>query len=101
MPGYGFSAKPTAPGWNPPRIAQAWVTLMKRLGHTRFLAQGGDWGALMTEILGAMAPPELVAIHTNMPSTVPPENYPALRDGTGPPPGRPDEAGPPQERPTP
>jgi hypothetical protein len=59
MPGYGFSERPTAPGWNPPRIAQAWVTLMKRLGYSRFLAQGGDWGALITEILGAMAPPEL------------------------------------------
>jgi pimeloyl-ACP methyl ester carboxylesterase len=85
MPGYGFSARPTAAGWNPPRIAQAWVTLMKRLGYTRFLAQGGDWGALMTEILGVMAPPELAAIHTNMPSTVPPEIYQALRDGKGPP----------------
>jgi pimeloyl-ACP methyl ester carboxylesterase len=85
MPGYGFSAKPTTTGWNPPRIAQAWVTLMKRLGYTRFTAQGGDWGALMTELLGVMAPPEVVAIHTNMPSTVPPEIYQALRDGNGPP----------------
>ena len=59
---------------------------MKRLGYTRFLAQGGDWGALMTEILGVMAPPELVAIHTNMPSTVPPEIYQALRDGKARPP---------------
>ncbi|MGZ8312867.1 MAG: epoxide hydrolase family protein [Allosphingosinicella sp.] len=85
MPGYGFSAKPTAPGWNPPRIAAAWITLMKRLGYTRFLAQGGDWGALMTELLGTIAPPELIAIHTNMPSTVPPEIYQALRSGEGPP----------------
>ena len=85
MPGYGFSAKPTTVGWNPPRIAKAWVTLMKRLGYTRFTAQGGDWGALMTELLGVMAPPEVVAIHTNMPSTVPPEIYQALRDGNGPP----------------
>ena len=85
IPGYGFSAKPTATGWNAPRIAQAWVTLMKRLGYTRFLAQGGDWGAIITEIIGAMAPPELVAIHTNMPSTVPPEIYEALRKGEGPP----------------
>ena len=91
MPGYGFSARPTEPGWNPPRIAQAWVTLMKRLGYTRFLAQGGDWGALMTEILGVMAPPELAAIHTNMPSTVPPEIFQALRDGSGPPPNLTDE----------
>ena len=87
MPGYGFSAKPTAPGWNPPRIAQAWITLMKRLGYTRFTAHGGDWGALMTELLGTMAPAELVAIHTNMPSTVPPEIYQALRAGQGAPPG--------------
>ena len=91
MPGYGFSARPTEPGWNPPRIAQAWITLMKRLGYTRFLAQGGDWGALMTEIIGVMAPPELVAIHTNMPSTVPPEIFQALRDGNGPPAGLSDE----------
>lgn len=87
MPGYGFSARPTAPGWNPPRIAAAWITLMKRLGYTRFLAQGGDWGALMTELLGTIAPPGLIAIHTNMPSTVPPEIYQALRSGEGPPAG--------------
>ena len=91
MPGYGFSAKPTTTGWNPPRIAQAWVTLMKRLGYTRFTAQGGDWGALMTELMGTMAPPELVAIHTNMPSTVPPEIYQALSEGNGPPAGLSDE----------
>ncbi|HUE79151.1 MAG TPA: epoxide hydrolase [Sphingomicrobium sp.] len=91
MPGYGFSARPTEPGWNPPRIAQAWLTLMKRLGYTRFLAQGGDWGALITEILGAMAPPELIAVHTNMPSTAPPEIFEALRDGSGPPAGLSDE----------
>jgi pimeloyl-ACP methyl ester carboxylesterase len=87
MPGYGFSGKPTAAGWNPPRIAAAWITLMKRLGYTRFLAQGGDWGALMTELLGVIAPPELIAIHTNMASTVPPEIYEALRAGNGAPPG--------------
>ena len=87
MPGYGFSARPTAAGWNPPRIANAWITLMKRLGYTRFVAQGGDWGALITEILGAIAPPELVAIHTNMPSTAPPEIFDALRAGEGPPAG--------------
>jgi pimeloyl-ACP methyl ester carboxylesterase len=85
IPGYGFSAKPTTTGWNPPRIAAAWVTLMKRLGYTHFTAQGGDWGAAITEILGVMAPPELVAIHTNMPSTAPPEIFQALRDGQGPP----------------
>jgi pimeloyl-ACP methyl ester carboxylesterase len=87
MPGYGFSAKPTEPGWNPPRIAQAWITLMKRLGYDRYFAQGGDWGALISEILGAMAPPELIAVHTNMASTAPPEIFDALRAGEGPPAG--------------
>jgi len=85
IPGYGFSEKPATAGWNPPRVAQAWVTLMKRLGYTRFTAQGGDWGAAITEIMGAMAPPELAAVHTNMPSTAPPEIFQALRDGNGPP----------------
>jgi pimeloyl-ACP methyl ester carboxylesterase len=87
MPGYGFSGRPTHPGWNPPRIASAWMTLMKRLGYDRYLAQGGDWGALITEILGAIAPPELIAVHTNMASTAPPEVFDALRAGKGPPPG--------------
>ena len=87
IPGYGFSAKPAVSGWNPPRIANAWITLMKRLGYTRFVAQGGDWGALLTEIMGAIAPPELAAIHTNMPSTAPPEVFAALRAGEGPPAG--------------
>ena len=87
MPGYGFSERPTVAGWNPPRIAQAWMTLMKRLGYDRYLAQGGDWGALITEILGAIAPPELIAVHTNMASTAPPEVFDALRAGEGPPPG--------------
>ncbi len=87
MPGYGFSARPTEVGWNPPRIVNAWITLMKRLGYTRFVAQGGDWGALITEIMGAIAPPELAAIHTNMASTAPPEVFDALRAGEGPPEG--------------
>lgn len=87
IPGYGFSARPAAAGWNPPRIATAWITLMKRLGYNRYVAQGGDWGALLTEIMGAMAPPELIAIHTNMPSTAPPEVFDALRVGEGPPDG--------------
>ena len=85
IPGYGFSERPTEAGWNPPRIVNAWITLMRRLGYERFVAQGGDWGALITEIMGAIAPPELVAIHTNMPSTAPPEIYQALRAGEGPP----------------
>ncbi|HEY4816832.1 MAG TPA: epoxide hydrolase [Candidatus Acidoferrum sp.] len=71
MPGYGFSGKPTTPGWDPDRIARAWVVLMKRLGYTKFVAQGGDWGALITDLMGVLAPPELLAIHTNMPGAVP------------------------------
>ena len=73
MPGYGFSGKPTAAGWDPVRIARAWIVLMKRLGYTKFVAQGGDWGALITELMGVEAPPELIGIHTNMAGAVPPE----------------------------
>jgi pimeloyl-ACP methyl ester carboxylesterase len=71
MPGYGYSGKPTTTGWDPAHIARAWVVLMKRLGYTRFVAQGGDWGALITDLMGVLAPPELLAIHTNMPGAVP------------------------------
>jgi pimeloyl-ACP methyl ester carboxylesterase len=72
IPGYGFSGKPTAKGWGPERIARAWTELMKRLGYTRFAAQGGDWGALITESIAVQKPPELVGIHVNMPAEVPP-----------------------------
>ncbi|HWB01416.1 MAG TPA: epoxide hydrolase [Verrucomicrobiales bacterium] len=84
MPGYGFSGKPATTGWDPPRIARAWVTLMKRLGYTKFAAQGGDWGALVTEQMAVQAPPELLGIHINMPSAVPPEITAALPNHTPP-----------------
>jgi pimeloyl-ACP methyl ester carboxylesterase len=73
MPGYGYSGKPATTGWDPAHIARAWVVLMKRLGYTKFVAQGGDWGAVITELIGVQAPPELLGIHINMPGAVPAE----------------------------
>ena len=72
MPGYGFSAKPTSTGWGPEHIARAWDVLMKRLGYTNYVAQGGDWGAVIVELMGAQAPQGLLGVHTNMPNVVPP-----------------------------
>ena len=72
MPGYGFSGKPASAGWGPQRIARAWDVLMKRLGYTRYVAQGGDWGAVIVELMGAEAPAGLLGVHTNMPNVVPP-----------------------------
>jgi len=84
LPGYGFSAKPAAPGWDPPHIARAWIELMNRLGYTRYVAQGGDWGNAVTELMALQAPPGLLGIHTNMPAAVPAEISKAVNGGPAP-----------------
>jgi pimeloyl-ACP methyl ester carboxylesterase len=81
MPGYGFSGKPTTTGWGPARIARANVELMKRLGYKKFVAAGGDWGGVITDLMGAQAPPELIGIHTNFPGIFPPEIDKIIRTG--------------------
>jgi pimeloyl-ACP methyl ester carboxylesterase len=91
MPGYGFSGKPTSTGWGPERMARAWAELMKRLGYTRYVAQGGDWGAFVVDQMGLQAPEGLLAIHTNMPATVPADVDEALQAGDPPPSGLSDE----------
>jgi pimeloyl-ACP methyl ester carboxylesterase len=87
MPGYGFSGKPTSTGWGPERMGRAWAELMKRLGYTRYVAQGGDWGAFVVDQMGLQAPAGLLAIHTNMPATVPADVDKALLAGGPAPPG--------------
>ena len=85
LPGYGFSGKPTETGWDPGRIARAWIVLMKRLGYARFVAQGGDWGSPISNEMGKLAPPELLGIHVNLPGTVPPEIFKLIQAGDPPP----------------
>src|SRR5262249_24736593 len=85
IPGYGFSGNPTETGWGPQHIARAWVVLMKRLGYTKFVAQGGDWGALIVDMMAKVAPDELLGIHSNMPGVIPPDITKALMRGEPPP----------------
>jgi pimeloyl-ACP methyl ester carboxylesterase len=85
IPGYGFSDRPAEAGWNPEHVARAWDVLMKRLGYDHYVAQGGDWGAAVAELMGEQAPSGLLGIHVNLPATVPAEIAPALAAGVAPP----------------
>jgi pimeloyl-ACP methyl ester carboxylesterase len=87
MPGYGFSGKPTGTGWGPERMGRAWAELMQRLGYSRYVAQGGDWGAFVVDQMGLQEPEGLLAIHTNMPATVPADVDKASLAGKPPPSG--------------
>jgi pimeloyl-ACP methyl ester carboxylesterase len=91
MPGYGFSGKPTTTGWGPERMGRAWAVLMTRLGYSRYVAQGGDWGAFVVDQMGLQQPAGLLAIHTNMPATVPADINDAAQAGQAPPSGLSDE----------
>jgi pimeloyl-ACP methyl ester carboxylesterase len=87
MPGYGFSGRPTTTGWDQARIARAWAVLMKRLGYTRYVAQGGDWGAIVNDLFATQGYPELIGMHTNLPAAIPPEINKAAAGGSPPPSG--------------
>jgi pimeloyl-ACP methyl ester carboxylesterase len=91
LPGYGFSARPKETGWSPPRIAKAWAVLMQRLGYTKYVAQGGDWGNAVTELMAVQEPPGLLGIHTNMAATVPADIAKALAAGSPAPAGLSDD----------
>jgi pimeloyl-ACP methyl ester carboxylesterase len=91
LPGYGFSGKPATIGWGPDRIARAWAVLMKRLGYTRYAAQGGDWGAIITDVMATQQHAELIGIHTNMPGAIPPDISRAIATGVPVPAGLSDE----------
>jgi pimeloyl-ACP methyl ester carboxylesterase len=82
MPGYGFSGKPTTAGWDPARVARAWVVLMRRLGYPQFVAQGGDWGAMVADVMATRAPPGLLGVHVSWPFTVPPDIDKAVQTGS-------------------
>jgi len=87
LPGYGFSGKPQGTGWGPERMGRAWAELMKRLGYPRYVAQGGDWGAVVSQVMALQRPPGLLGIHVNMPASVPPDVAKILSDGGGAPAG--------------